>query len=76
MLCHSCGKQRGTVGPKKSALIPNVTLMLCETCREKRYEPRHLIVVVGRSYGAAKVREYILKRLYVGEEITAVELTT
>lgn len=75
MLCQSCGKPKDSIGPRKSFILSDTTLLLCDGCRENKFEPRHLIVIVGRSKGALFVREQIVKRLYVGEEITAAELT-
>lgn len=74
MKCQCCGKQRQTISPKKSAIMNGTTLLVCDICKEKKYEPRHLIIIVGRSKGAQSVREFINKKLYVGEEITAAEL--
>lgn len=74
MKCQSCGKQKQSVSPKKSALYNGVTFLVCDTCKERKFEPRHFIIIVGRSKGADVVRDYIVKRLYVGEEITASEL--
>lgn len=74
MVCQCCGKPRQNLSPQKSALIKGNTFIACETCREARYEPRHFIIMMGRSFGPASVREYITKRLYTGEEITAKEL--
>lgn len=75
MKCQSCGKQKQSVGAKKSAIAPGHTFLICESCREKKYEPRHLIIIVGRSKGPQAVREHIIKHLYVGEEITASDIT-
>lgn len=75
MLCQCCGKPKDNIAPRKSSILSDTNLLACDTCREKKFEPRHLIVIVGRSKGAARVREQIVKHLYVGEEITAAELT-
>lgn len=74
MKCQSCGKQKQSVSPKKSAIFGGATFLVCDTCRDRKYEPRHFIIIVGRSKGPQAVREQINKRLYVGEEITASEL--
>ncbi len=74
MKCQSCGKNKQSVAPRKSAIVNGATLLVCDTCKEKKFEPRHLIIIVGRSKGPAAVRDHINKRLYVGEEITASEL--
>lgn len=75
MICQACGKPKDTIAPRKSSILSNTTLLLCETCREKKFEPRHLVVIVGRSKGIDRVREQIVKHLYVGEDISAAELT-
>lgn len=74
MKCASCGKQKASVSPRKSTIFNGATFLVCDTCRDKKYEPRHFIIIVGRSKGTDAVREHINKRLYVGPEITAVEL--
>lgn len=74
MLCQSCGKPKQSIGPQKSVLIRGNTFLCCDQCREGKLEPRHFIIIVGRSYGPAAVRDHINKRLYFGEEITAKEL--
>jgi hypothetical protein len=74
VICQCCGKQKQSVTPKKSTLIAGNTILVCDLCRERKYEPRHIIVIVGRSKGPQAVREHINKRLYAGDEITASEL--
>lgn len=76
MKCQVCGKPKQTVHPKKSALMVGHTFLICDACKEKKYEPRHLIILVARSKGPATVREHLLKRLYVGEEINATDIVT
>lgn len=75
MVCQSCGKPKNSLAPRKSAIMKNVQLLQCDSCRENKFEPRHLIIIVGRSKGLPAVREQIVKRLYVGETITGEELT-
>jgi hypothetical protein len=47
---------------------------MCETCISSKLEPRWAIILAGRQFGPDAVRELILKRKYIGEEITASEL--
>lgn len=47
---------------------------MCETCIESKFEPRWVIILAGRQQGAEFVREQVLKKRYVGAEITASEL--
>lgn len=75
MTCQSCGKPKQTIVPRNSSVMKGVTILVCESCKEKKFEPRSFIVIVGRSKGYAAVRDQIVKRLYVGDEITAIELT-
>jgi hypothetical protein len=74
MLCYSCGKQKNQLQPKKSDIIGGVTLFLCQTCLEAKFEPRWAIILGGRQNGAESVREYIIKRRYEGRTISAEEL--
>jgi hypothetical protein len=75
MICSSCKKQKHSVEPKRSGLLPSANLFMCPSCIEQKFEPRHVIVLVGREKGVDAIREYVVKRRYVGEEITARELT-
>jgi hypothetical protein len=74
MICSSCKKAKHNLSPHKSSLLPT-SLLLCNSCIEAKFEPRHIIILVGRTKGAEHVREYIIQRRYIGEEITARELT-
>jgi hypothetical protein len=47
---------------------------MCESCIELKFEPRWVIILAGRQHGAEFVREQVLKKKYVGAEITASEL--
>ena len=47
---------------------------MCEGCIASKFEPRWLIVITGRQQGADSVREFVLKKKYVGDEISASEL--
>lgn len=48
--------------------------MLCETCISAGYEPRWAIVIAGRQSGSDLVKDYVLNKKYIGEEIVASEL--
>ena len=76
MVCQVCGKAKHSLSPRKSSIMNSVTLLACDACREGKLEPRYLIVLVGRSNGSLAVRDQIVKHLYMGEDITALELTT
>jgi hypothetical protein len=38
------------------------------------FEPRWLVIITGRQNGPESVREFVLKKKYVGDEISASEL--
>jgi hypothetical protein len=74
MLCYSCNKSKYQLHPTESKLLPGTTLLLCQTCIDEKFEPRWIVIMVGRQLGPEKVRDYITKRKYVGSEIYANEL--
>jgi hypothetical protein len=74
MLCFSCGKQKNELQPQKSDILDGVMLFMCQTCIENKYEPRWVIIMGGRQNGTDSVRDYIVKRRYVGRPISAEEL--
>ena len=47
---------------------------MCETCIDAKFEPRWVLILAGRQFGAEHVKEFIQKRRYVGQEISASEL--
>jgi hypothetical protein len=73
ILCYSCSKTKNQLNAKRSSLLP-INLLMCETCITSKFEPRWLIILAGRSNGADYVRDYVLKKRYVGNEISASEL--
>jgi hypothetical protein len=73
VLCYSCNKTKNKLSVKKSALF-QINLLMCETCVSSKFEPRWAIILAGRQFGSDAVREFILKKRYVGEEISASEL--
>lgn len=74
MVCSSCNKQKNTLTPKKSSIVHGVTLLMCQSCLENSYEPRWAIILGGRQKGPESVRDYVLKRRYLGDTISAEEL--
>lgn len=76
MICASCKKPKSELHYKNSELLPGVKLMMCQSCIDLKYEPRHIVIIASRSYGSnnEKVRDFIIKRRYLGEEITGMEL--
>ena len=73
VLCYSCNKSKNKLSLKKSSLI-SINLFMCEGCINLKLEPRWLIIIAGRQNGAESVREFVLKKRYVGDEISASEL--
>ena len=74
MICYSCSKQRAELFARKSSLISGVTLLICQSCIDQKFEPRWTIILSARKNGADSVRDYIVKRKYIGQEILATEL--
>lgn len=73
VLCYSCNKSKNKLNVRKSTLLP-INLLMCEGCISSKFEPRWLIIIAGRQSGAELVREFVLKKKYVGDEISASEL--
>lgn len=47
---------------------------MCETCIVSKFEPRWVIILAARQSNTDLVKEYIIKRRYIGTEISASEL--
>jgi NMD protein affecting ribosome stability and mRNA decay len=73
VLCYSCNKSKNELSVKKSLLLP-INLLLCQSCSDSKFEPRWTIILAGRQNGSDYVKEFIIKRKYVGVEISASEL--
>ncbi len=73
ILCYSCNKSKNKLEVKKSSLLP-INLLICESCITSKFEPRWVIILAGRSNGSDHVKEFIIKKRYLGNEITASEL--
>lgn len=73
ILCYSCSKTKNKLNVRKSTLL-DINLFMCETCINSKFEPRWAIIISGRQNGAEFVRDFILKKRYVGDEISASEL--
>ena len=74
MKCQSCNEQRNKLHSVESTLIPSMELYLCTDCKKKKLEPRWVVVLAGRSYGAEAVESVVTKRRYLGEDIALKEL--
>ena len=73
ILCYCCNKPKNKLNARKSALMP-INLLMCETCISSKFEPRWLIILTGRQLGAETVREFVTKKRYCGNDISAAEL--
>lgn len=58
----------------KSNIISGLNLMMCEFCLAAGFEPRWVIIIGGRQFGAPLVKDYVVNKKYVGDEIVASEL--
>lgn len=73
ILCYSCNKSKNKLSVRKSILIP-INLLMCETCITSKFEPRWVIILSGRQLGPEAVKEFIVKKRYLGTDIAASEL--
>ena len=73
ILCYSCNKSKNQLNARKSTLIP-INLLMCETCVSSKFEPRWVIILSGRQLGPEAVKEFIVKKRYIGTDIAASEL--
>ena len=74
MMCFSCGKQKNELHPMQSEILKGINLFMCQSCVDSRFEPRWVIILGGRQKGPEHVKDYIVKRRYTGNTITAEEL--
>jgi hypothetical protein len=47
---------------------------MCETCITSKFEPRWIVILAGRQLGSDAVKEFIIKKRYIGTDIAASEL--
>jgi hypothetical protein len=73
ILCYCCNKTKNKLNVRKSILIP-INLLMCETCISSKFEPRWVVILAGRQLGPDSVKEFIIKKRYLGADITASEL--
>ncbi len=73
ILCYSCNKTKNKLNAKKSVLLP-INLLMCETCINSKLEPRWVVILAGRQNGMDYVKDFVVKRRYIGNEIAASEL--
>lgn len=74
LTCQSCDQPKRQLTRVESKLAP-WPLNLCADCITHRYEPRWLIILAVRKYGRNdQIDKYIRNKLYVGEDIPAVDI--
>lgn len=73
ILCYSCNKSKNKLNLKRSSLLP-INLLMCETCITTKLEPRWVVILAGRQNGADVVKDHVLKKRYIGNDISASEL--
>lgn len=73
MNCQSCGIA-AELHVRQSSLFKNFPLLQCDDCRNRKLEPRWLVILYGRQYGVKQIAPVLKSRRYVGKEITASEL--
>jgi NMD protein affecting ribosome stability and mRNA decay len=73
ILCYSCNKSKNNLVMRKSVLLP-INLFICETCNVSKFEPRWVIILSARQNGLEHIKDYILKKKYIGKEIAATEV--
>lgn len=72
--CTVCRSHKFSLRPRKSKLMPNMPMFLCNECFEAKREPRFAVIMVARKDGIEAVQEYIRGHRYHGDKITAEEL--
>jgi hypothetical protein len=73
ILCYSCNKSKNKLNAKRSSLLP-INLLMCESCINSKFEPRWVVILSGRQNGMESVRDFVLKKRYLGNDIAASEL--
>lgn len=68
-ICTSCQKQKHHLRSRPSKLKPDTMIYLCETCFKNNFEPRWIVMMVGRSEGFDAIKGYVKPQRYIGEPI-------
>jgi hypothetical protein len=74
IICYSCTSSKSKINAVDSRLLNGIKLLMCSTCIDKNYEPRWAIVISARHGGSEKIKDYVLNKRYIGEDIVASEL--
>ena len=74
-MCHSCDLPKASLEKRKSK-ITGMDILICATCIERGYEPRHLLIIGYHSSEAIRKRaiSFIKNHSYVGETIALTEV--
>lgn len=74
IICYSCRSNKNKITATNSKLLDGIKLLMCSACIDKRFEPRWAIVISARHGGSEKIKDYVLNKRYIGEDIVASEL--
>lgn len=76
MTCTVCRAHRANLRARKSKLMPNSPMFLCNDCFDGKFEPRWAVIMVARDpeQGLRVVRDYIKNHKYHGDKIQAEEI--
>jgi len=71
-VCQVCNNSKANLERITSRFVPGWEINICSTCKNKKYEPRFLLVLAARSGPMSdKLKSAIKSNLYCGESITA-----
>lgn len=76
MTCTVCRRHKANLRARKSKLMPNTPMLLCNECFDAKREPRWAVIMVARDpeQGIGAVRDYIRQHRYFGDKIVAEEI--
>jgi len=72
MKCQSCDKNKSRLHNVDSSLIKGMSLILCTDCKNKGFEPRHIIIIASAS--GIDVSRFVVDKLYEGDPLRANEV--
>ncbi len=72
--CMCCGLPKAHLITKRSVLLTEWDFKTCQTCLDKNFEPRYVIIMAARSLGFQTVKKQIKDHLYHGEDIIGSDL--
>jgi len=71
--CQCCGEPKANPHVVDSTLMKGTKLRLCTNCKNKKHEPRYLVILA--SVSNIDVREFVVNHRYCGKELSAREIT-